>query len=215
MRWTATVVLILSLPVTLAAQGVELGGSISHGCTGDSSGFCSSDTGVMPAVYGALWVSTKVQVVLRAANLRLDDQAYSSHRDERFNLAEDASSRTLPRIDITTTARSRRLIGGEILYHFAPDSGLELVVGAGVGDLSDRGRLACLPAGCERVVVAQGSALGDWTTHVNNLTMVAALSGRMGRRARMTGGVRLHNFAGENLSTSEVFVGAGVLLGQR
>jgi hypothetical protein len=215
MRWMATAGLMLGLPVTVAAQGFELGGSISHGCTGDSSGFCGDDTGVMPAIYGALWVSPKVQVLLRVANLPLDDHAYTTHRDERFNLADDAAARTLPRIDITTTARSRRLVSGEILYHFAPDSGLEAVLGAGLGDLSDRGRVACLPAGCERVLVALGSTVGNWASHVNNLTMVAGLSGRIGRRVRMTGGFRLHNFAGESLSTSELFLGAGVLFGKR
>jgi len=215
MRSIATVGLILSLPVTVAAQGFELGGSVSHGCTGDSSGFCSGDTGVMPAIYGALWISPKVQFLLRAANLPLDDQSYSTQRDDRFNLADDAANRTLARIDVSSTARSRRLVSAEILYHFAPESGLEAVLGAGFGDLSDRARLTCQPAGCEGVLGARGSPVGDWASHVNNLTMVAGLSGRIGRRVRMTGGVRLHNFAGESLSTSELFLGAGMLFGKR
>ena len=95
MRWMATAGLILGLPVTAAAQGFELGGSISHGCTGDSSGFCGDDTGVMPAIYGGLWVSPKVQVLLRVANLPLDDQAYSTHRYDRFDLPDDAAPRPL------------------------------------------------------------------------------------------------------------------------
>ena len=44
--------------------------------------------------------------------------------------------------------------------------------------------------------------------------MIAGLSGRVGHRLQMTGGVRLHNFAGESLSTSEVFLAAGVLFGR-
>ena len=137
-----------------------------------------------------------------------------THRDDRFNLADDAAARTLPRIDVAATARTG-VWSAPILYHFAPDSGLEAVLGAGFGDLSDRGTLACLPAGCESVLGAQGSPVGDWASHVNNLTMVAGLSGRIGHRVRMTGGVRLHNFAGENLSTSELFLGAGVFFGKR
>jgi hypothetical protein len=210
----ATAGLILTLPLTAAAQGFELGGSISQGCTGDSSGFCSGDVGPMPAVHAALWVSPKVQIALRIANLPLDDQSYATHRDDRFNLADDSAARTLSRIDIKTTARSRRLVSGEVLYHFAPDGGLGALLGAGLGDLSDRGTLACLPAGCERVLPALGSAAGDWASHVNNLTMIAGLSGRVGHRLRMTGGVRLHNFAGESLSTSEVFLAAGVRFGK-
>ena len=114
MRWIATAGLILSLPVA-AAQGFELGGSVSHGCTGDSSGFCSGDTGAMPAIYGALWCQAgKVQVGLRGATLALDDRALT-HRDDRFNLADDAAARTLPRIDVAATARSRRLVSADPL----------------------------------------------------------------------------------------------------
>ena len=214
MRWMATAGLILCLPVTLAAQGFELGGSISQGCTGDSSGFCGDDIGPMPAVHAALWVSPKVQIVLRVANLPLDDQSYSTHWDERFNLADDPAARTLPRIDITSSSGSRRLVTGEVLYHFVRDGGFGAVLGAGFGDLSNRGTIACLPAGCERVLSALGSSAGKWASHVNNLTMIAGLSGRAGRRVQMTGGVRLHNFAGESLSTSEVFLAAGVLFGK-
>jgi len=211
MRGMATAALILGLPVTVAAQGLELGGSISNGCTGDSSGFCSDDMGPMPALHGALWVSPRVQVVLRVANLPLDDQSYSTYRNDRLNFADDPVARTPSRIDITTTSRSRRLVSGEVLFHFVRDGGFGAMLGAGLGDLSDHGTLACLPAGCERVLAATGSAAGDWTTHVNNLTMIAGLSGRVSRRVQMTGGVRLHNFAGESLSTSEVFLATGVL----
>jgi hypothetical protein len=214
MRWMATAALILGLPVIVAAQRFELGGSISQGCTGDSSGFCSGDIGPMPALHGALWVSPRVQIALRVANLPLDDRSYSTHRDERFNRADDAAARTLPRIDITTTSRSRRLVSGEVLFHFVRDGGFGAMLGAGLGDLSDRGTLACLPAGCEHVLTALGSATGDWASHVDNLTMIAGLSGRVGHRLQMTGGVRLHNFAGESLSTSEVFLAAGVLFGR-
>ena len=120
----------------------------------------------------------------------------------------------LPRIDITTTSRSRRLVSGEVLFHFVRDGGFGAMLGAGFGDLSNRGTVACLPAGCERVLTALGAAMGDWASHVNNLTMIAGLSGRVGHRLQMTGGVRLHNFAGESLSTSEVFLAAGVLFGR-
>ena len=165
----------------------------------------------MPALHGGVWVSPRVQIVLRVANLPLDDQSYSTYRNDRLNLGDDPAARPLSRIDITTTSRSRRLVSGEVLFHFVRDGGFGAVLGAGLGDLGDRGTLACLPAGCERVLAATGSGAGDWATHVNNLTMIAGLSGRVGRRVQMTGGVRLHNFAGESLSTSEVFLAAGVL----
>jgi hypothetical protein len=159
-------------------------------------------------------VSPKVQIVLRVANLPLDDSSHWTPRDERFNLADDPAARTLPRIDTTATSRSRRLVTAEVLYYFVRDGGFGAVLGAGLGDLSDRGTLSCLPAGCERVLRVLGSPVGDWASHVNNLTLMAGLSGRAARRLQVSGGVRLHNFAGESLSTSELFLAAGVLFGR-
>jgi hypothetical protein len=37
-----------------AAQVVEVGAGLSRGCTGDSTGFCSDDTGQMMSLYGGL-----------------------------------------------------------------------------------------------------------------------------------------------------------------
>ena len=195
---------------TGAAQGFEVGAGISRGCTGDSSGFCSSQTGPMWAMHGGYWITDYVQIAVRFAALPLDDFTHSTPRDDRFDLADDAEARRLTRIDVTTRNRSRWLSGGEILYHFAGSRRFGFVLGAGIGELSNRMTLSCAPAGCERVLAALGSRLGTVTGGTGNVTGIAGLSGPVTRRLRISGGVRLHNFAGENNSTTEAFLTAGV-----
>lgn len=133
---------------TGSAQGLEVGAGIGRGCTGDSSGFCSGQTGPMWAVHGGYWITDYVQVAVRFAALPLDDFMYSTHRDDRFNLADDAAARSLTRIDITTRNRSRWLSGGEILYYFAGARRFGFVLGAGIGELTNRSVSSCVPAGC-------------------------------------------------------------------
>jgi hypothetical protein len=195
---------------TAAAQGFEVGAGISRGCTGDSSGFCSGQTGPMWAVHGGYWISDHVQIAVRFAALPLDDFTYSTHRDDRFNVADDAAARSLTRLDITSRNRSRQVWGGELLYYFAGARRFGFVLGAGLGELSNRSVQSCAPTGCERVLAAVGSQLGRSVGTAGNLTGIFGLSGPAGRRVRFAGGVRLHNFAGENNSTTEVFLTAGM-----
>jgi hypothetical protein len=51
-----------------------------------------------------------------------------------------------------------------------------------------------------------GSGVGRTTSRAGNVTIVAGLSGRVHDRVQLRGGVRLHNFAGEEISTTEVFI---------
>ena len=192
-----------------AAQGFEVGAGISRGCTGDSSGFCSNETGPMWAVRGGYWVTDYVQIALRFAALPLDDFTHSTYRDDRLDLADDAAARSLARIDVTNRKRSRQVWGGELLYHFAGGGRLGFVLGIGLGELSNWSVQSCAPAGCERVLAAMGSHLGRIGGTVGNLTGIVGLSGPAGCRLRVSGGVRLHNFAGENNSTTEAFLDAG------
>ena len=197
---------------TAAAQGFEVGGGIGRGCTGDSSGFCSGQTGPMWALHGGYWITDYVQIAARFAALPLDDFMYSTHRDDRFNLADDAAARSLTRIDITSRNCSRQVWGGELLYYFAGARRFGFVLGIGLGELSNRSVQSCAPIGCERVLAAVGSQLGRRVGTAGNLTGIIGLSGPMGRRVRLSGGVRLHNFAGESNSTTEVFLTAGLRL---
>jgi hypothetical protein len=195
------------------AQGFEAGAGIGRGCTGDSSGFCSDETGPMWSLHAGVWMTEHVQIAIRIAALPLDGFRYSTPRDDRFSLVPDPDLQSLPRIDITTRDRRRVLTGAEVIYHFAGSSGVGAMLGVGLGTVSDRLVQSCEPAGCERILSALGSRVGRIEGHVGNLTFVAGLSGRARRRLQVSGGVRLHNFAGENLSTTEAFTSVGLRFG--
>lgn len=203
-----------SLPHLVHAQVFEFGGGVGRGCTGDSSGFCGDEHGLMGAVYGGVWVSPGFQVAIRIAKLPLEDFTYSTPRDDRFTLVDDPALRSLPRIDITTRERRRVLTVAEALYHFARSSPVGAMLGVGLGTVSDRMVVSCEPAGCDRILSALGSRVGRTEGHVGNVTFTAGLSGRAWRNSlQISGGVRLHNFAGENWSTTEAFTSVGFRFG--
>ena len=193
-----------------AGQALEVGGGIARGCTGDSSGFCSDETGPMWSVHAGFWIAEHLEMAVRFAALPLDDFRYSTPRDDRFNRADDEHARGLARIDITARARSRHIGGGELLYYFAGARRIGFVLGAGLGTLNNRQVVTCAPAGCERVLRALGSQAGRTSGRTANMTWITGVSGPATTRLRISCGVRLHNFAGENNSTTEGFLTAGV-----
>jgi hypothetical protein len=98
----ATAAILGSLPQLVRAQVFELGGGVGRGCTGDSSGVCGDEHGLMGALYAGVWVSPNFQVAIRIAALPLEEFSYSTPRDDRFTLVDDPALRNLPRIDIMT-----------------------------------------------------------------------------------------------------------------
>jgi len=209
-----TLVALGALARPAAAQVFEIGAGVSRACTGDSSGFCSDETGAMWALHGGLWVSRRWLINLRVATLPLPDATHSTPRDERFDRVTDPAVRVLPRIDITSRHRSRQLIGGEGLYHFAGPRRFGAVLGVGIGEVRNPMTLSCEPDGCEEVMRALGDRPGRLGSRgVGNLTFIAGVSAPAGSRVRISGGVRFHNFAGEGLSTTEAYAATGFRLG--
>jgi hypothetical protein len=64
------------------------------------------------------------------------------------------------------------------------------------------------------VMRARGEPAGRYTPrHLDTVTFIAGLSGPLSTRLQLSGGLRLHNFAGEGASTTEVFLAAGIRFG--
>ncbi len=214
--WSIRVLLMLvAFPVSAAAQVLEVGGGVSRGCTGDSSGFCGDDSGAMWAVHGSVWLDDRVEIGVRLATLPGRDYSYATARDDRFNLAPDPAIRQLARIDVMVSDRSRQILSTEVLYHFARSRPVRGFLGVGLGERTDRFELRCAPAGCETLMPILSSPVGRNSRRSGNSTMVAGISGRVSKRWLVRGGIRLHNFAGEGASTSEVFVATGYQFGRR
>ena len=210
----AIVVALGSLARPAAAQVFELGGGLSRGCIGDSSGFCGDDTGAMWALHGGVWVSPGWQISLRVATLPLPDATYSTTQDERFDRAADPAVRAAARIDITTRERSRQLAGAEAIYHFAGPRRFGAVLGVGIGEVKTRSTLSCEPAGCEDVMRGRGEPAGRIApagfaqSDVHRRTVGTRVDTRPDLRRRATAQLRRRE-----LSTAEAFLTTGIRLG--
>jgi len=201
--------------VPAAAQVVEIGAGIGRGCIGDSSGFCGDETGPMWAIHSSVWLDDTFEMGARFAVLPLPDVNYSVAHDDRFSAADDPAIRQLARIDVTGRERSRRIISGEATYHFPSEHPVGFLLGLGVGVKSNRTFQSCVPTGCERLMPILSSPVGHLASRTPNLTIIIGASGRIKRRIEMRGGIRLHNFAGEESSTTEIFFTTGYRFGHR
>jgi hypothetical protein len=209
MRQTCCVVACLIISTPSAAQVVEVGVGISRACVGSEGSACGDETGSMWATHASVWMADRLEIGIRFATMPLRDVTYSVHRDDRFNAVDDPAIRELPRIEVASRNRGRSILSGEAVYHFGPGNTIRGLVGLGLGSLIDRSVQTCAPAGCERLMPILSSPVGHRANHLGNLTIIAGASGRVGRRMQLRSGLRLHNFAGEGLSTTEIFVAAG------
>jgi hypothetical protein len=210
------VLMLLSISSPVAAQwnAVEVGIGISRACIGSEGGLCGDERGTLWATHASAWIDDRVEIGIRLALLPLEDWNYSQERDSRFDVANDHAVRTLARIDVAVRDRSRRILTGEAIYHFARGGPLRGFLGGGLGQLSNRGVQTCVPEGCELLMPILSSPVGRYASALSNVTIIAGLSGRISRALYLRGGVRLHNFAGEGLSTSETFIATSYRFGR-
>ena len=215
MRTRAVVLAGLLLTAKLAAaQSLEVGAGIARGCIGDSSGFCGDQMGAMPAVHASLWLDDRLEIGLRLARLALPNLYYSVPRDDRFNAAADPAARQIPRLDIASEYRSRRLQDFELIYHFMRGRAVRPMLGFGIGGRTERFQQTCLPAGCEHLMAILSEPIGRFSATSRNIPVIAGLSARVHEHLQLRGGVRFDNFAGEEASTTEMFVAAGFRFGR-
>jgi hypothetical protein len=86
-----------------AGQSFEVGAAIGRGCTGDSSGFCSDQSGPMWSVHAGFWITKYLQIAVRFAALTLDDFSLSKPRDDRFSRGVTSAGRTIHSPDVLGT----------------------------------------------------------------------------------------------------------------
>ena len=216
MREMGLVLALLTISTTAAAQwsAVEFGVDVGRGCTGDSSGFCGDEIGPMWATHASAWIDDRVEIGVRLAVLRLEDRHYSVEHDSRFDQANDPAIRALAGVDVAVREHSRRILNAEAIYHFARGRPVRGFVGGGFGQLSNRSVQTCAPAGCELLMSILASPVGRHARALSNMTIIAGLSGRIISRLYVRGEIRLHNPAGEGLSTAETFIGTSYRFGR-
>ncbi len=214
MRPILFALLCLTTARPAAAQVFEFGGGAGRGCVGDSSGFCGDEAGPMWSLHAGLWLDDRLELGGRVATLPLPHVTYTVFRDDRFNRVADPAISRLPTIDVMLTERSRRLLSGELIYHFRRGSRVRPMLGLGMGSRTERWSAACVQPGCEQLLPIVATPAGRGEGRAGLGTIIAGVSGRPGRRILVRGGVRLHNFAGEQTSTTEVFAAVGYQIGR-
>jgi hypothetical protein len=136
---------------------------------------------------------------------RRSEQRYAVLRDERFNAVNDPKVQQLSRIDVEDNRRSRRILTGDVIYHFGKGHAVRPFLGGGLGIMSNHVMQTCSPAGCELLMPLLSSPVGQLVSRSGNLAIIGGASALIMSTLRIRGGIRLHNLAGEGLSTTEVF----------
>ena len=206
--------MFLSVCAPATAQVIEIGAGVGRACVGTDGSVCGDDTGAMWSIHSSIWFDDRLEVSARFAMFALPDWKYSQSRDDRFNLVDDPAVRQIQRIDVTFNERSRQILSGEAIYHFARGRPVRGFIGFGFGTLTNRGFQACIPAGCERLMPFLSSPVGRLSHTSENMTMIAGASGRISERLRVQGGLRFHNLPAEGRSTTEAFVATGYQFGR-
>ena len=197
------------------AQVFEVSAGIGRGCIGSEGGLCGDDKGRVLATHASVWLDDRLELGVRFATLGLRDQTYFIAHDSRFEAADDPAARQLPRIDVASRNRSRRILNGDVLYHFQRGRPVRILLGLGFGRRWDLSTETCTPAGCERIMAILSSGGSFLPGAHRDIAIVTGLSSRVRQRVEIRGGVRLHNFAGEGTSTAELFIATGYRLGRR
>jgi hypothetical protein len=138
---------------------------------------------------------------------------YTYSRDDNrrtFDLFPDAPAR----VDVSFVDRSRILFVSRFRYHFLRGERVRPVLGAEVGQLIDKQKVVCEPAGCESLLpILVGHRVGQESSRHLDLGFAAGASVRATERIRLRFGIQLHDFAFEELSTTAWFAETGYRFG--
>ena len=214
MRHLTMALMLVSCASPATAQVFEAGGGLARSCAGSDGSLCTSGA-AMWAAHGSVWFDDRLELGFRGAFMYEPDFTYWVPRDDRFNAADDPAARALPRIDVMVSNRRRTLLSAETLYHFRRGHSVRPLFGLGFGAMSDRSSETCTPQACERLMPILTAASVRRDGQRINVSIVAGVSGRINEVLQIRGGLRFHNFGGEEVSTTEVFIAAGYRFGRR
>ena len=209
-------VVMMARPAAAQWTAVEVGVGVSRACIGSEGGLCGEQRGTMWATHASAWIDDRVEIGMRLALLPLEDWSYSVERDSRFDLVTDPTVRALAQIDVVTRDRSRRILDGEAIYHFARGRPLRGFLGGGFRTAQQSWCADMRPSWLRtpdadplvaRRPLRQGAVQCDDHCRI--------VGPNQQKTVPVRGGVRLHNLAGEGLSTSETFIATSYWFGRR
>jgi hypothetical protein len=180
------------LPSIGQAQVWEVGATVAAGCLGSDGSACGTGTRPMPGAHASVWLGDRLEIAARAARVGLPDYRSSS---------------VFPNpVSYDVTDRSRAFLSGLLIYHYRRGQAVRPMLGLGYGAFARAERIRCEPVGCDAVF---GPAEGHQRTWMNDILVVAGLSGRVRDRWTLRGGVLTHRLFNDENSTIEFFAGAG------
>ena len=191
----AALVLLASAAWPASAQvAIDAGAHVGEGCVrGETK---CTDTVRFLGPYAGVWFGDRVAVRARYLELRLD------------NLRDAIGDVILRRED-----RRRRLMLGEVSYHFLPKSPVRPFVGASIGRRWDQLTYSCEPVSCAEAGPGGPSPFTGVmrAAHVS-VGMIGGLSFQPIERLTVQGLLGIHDFPGEEGGTIEGAVLVGVSL---
>jgi hypothetical protein len=193
--------LMLSAATTVAAQTVELGGSIATSCQGTDGSFCSDTHNNLRTTgpYGSIWFDDRLEVSGRVVWLK----------------QPDIQGRTfiIEPLEFAITDRSRTLAQGEAIWHFRRGQRARPMFGLGFGRYWDSETVICEPAEClSRLRGASARRDNRVRESISDQSLLVGFSVLLNSRVRLRGGWRYHNPFRDELALSELFIAAGYRL---
>jgi hypothetical protein len=207
--------IVIFTPASVIAQSVEAGGTIGTGARGTESKLARQEARLVTSLHLSGWWADRLETSFRVGWIDLPD--ISSRSTYYYGCVPDANGRCLPTGSLEVIGRrigERRLVAGQVLYHFRRGKKLRPHVGLGFGRTHDSEMLSCEPAGCEAILSGlpfgnSGPPLGRRSTTYPDQAWIAGVSTLFWNRVVLRGGVYIHSFAGEERSLTETSVQVG------
>lgn len=183
----------------VAAQGsLEIGGGVgAAGRSSEDSGW--HDTAPAWSAYLAGWTAERILLGARFVWLVFPD--------ERTQRSWSSPPPGFPSVvEGEFSDQSRTFVTAEVLYHFRHGRHLRPLVGGSFGWFRATFLYTRRPVGCEGFLtggLVSGQRRSSWHA---DLGIVAGVAGEVRPQRRLRSSVRLHNFPGDHLGTSEVSV---------
>jgi hypothetical protein len=212
-------VLLLSIallqPALAGAQSIEVGVTTGSACRGSEVSICGGGYSSLLGGYLSLITVDRIEIGMRIARMGVDPSgttSFARDNDPRFLAVPDPPEK----VDFAFRDRSRTFLLGHFLYHFLSGERVRPLLGFGIGSLVNTGTIACQPAGCEKLLPTLARLnVGHNKSTGLDLAFLAGASVRATDRMRIRAGVQLHNFPGEELSTTAVYLEVGYRFGSR
>jgi hypothetical protein len=191
--------LILASTTAAAAQNWEVGGSMAVACIGSDGSICDNNAGPLVGAHVSRWFDDRIEIAGRWSRVGVPS----------------FDGRTVYPVETrySVTDRSREFVSALFIYHFLHEARIRPMVGGGTGLYGQAQRVTCEPFRCSDVPGLPPE--GPHREWMEDIIVVAGLSGTAHPRLVWQAGWMAHRFANDHNSTTEFFFSVGYRFGRR